>query len=191
MQHLHDLSWEIRRVCRLIEEDVRELHKITLLSKRSQTMQDDASLKIDRLRERVDSIDAKIDTLYAKIASVDASMQSIASNASFRQEGSRSLHAQSEGSGLEGVLNQITARERQVLGVLFNYGALSYREIAGYLAIAPITVKSLVNRMLEDPAKSKLLAKHRDGRELKIGLAPEVEQKILKKQKEKPLLEGA
>ncbi len=56
---------------------------------------------------------------------------------------------------------------------------LSYREIAHYLNIAPSSVKGLVNRLLDDPKKSKLLIKSREGKELRIGLAPEIEQRIL------------
>lgn len=147
-------------------------------------MQDDASVKIDSLHTRVGRIDAKIEAILAKIASIDESIKSITSNASVQtpkvwgEEGS-------ETSQREEWVQETTTRERQVLGVLFNYGILSYREIAGYLGITPITVKSIVNRMLEDKEKEKLLVKHRDGRELKVGLAPEVEQRILAKQKKK------
>src|SRR3989338_3359482 len=180
MQELHRISAEIQRLSMHLEREIRE---ITLLNKRLNATEANQSVKIDSLQQHIDRIDRKIDRILAKIQSIEQSIQSTEAIQSNQSVG-WGQKEKSEISRREDIFKETTARERQVLGILFNYGILSYREIAGYLNITARTAKGLVKRILEDPQKNRLVLKHREGRELRVGLAPEVEQRILAKKKQ-------
>ena len=64
---------------------------------------------------------------------------------------------------IQEVTNSLTGKQRKLLAVLLDSGFLSYAEIGEKLGITHESAKNLVNRLLSDEEKARLLSKTADG----------------------------
>ena len=155
---------KLTRIDTKIDEFEEELRAIALATKGNSSLlgihsqhfnEHSAELKasseaIGELKSSINRLQSGLDTILAKLGEARAKSE----------------------SPREALLT-LSPRERQILGILMNYGFLSYRELGNYLGVSPITAKGLVNFMLRDPAKETAKEKI-----LRKGLQKNKEQEV-------------
>jgi molecular chaperone GrpE (heat shock protein) len=75
----------------------------------------------------------------------------------------------------------LTGKQRKLLAILLDSGFLSYSEIGQKLGITHESAKNLVNRLLKDEEKARLLSKQESDGSVIVGVSSEVQDEILKK----------
>lgn len=80
------------------------------------------------------------------------------------------------------IMNGLTGKQRKLLAVLLDSGFLSYPEIGEKLGITHESAKNLVNRLLKDEEKARLLSKQETDRGVIVGVSSEAQDEILEKQ---------
>jgi DNA-directed RNA polymerase specialized sigma24 family protein len=86
----------------------------------------------------------------------------------------------SQAKSIKSVLEKLTLREKQMVGILLEQGFLTYKEIATVMNVSSITVKSTINRMMKDLEKKKLITKEL-GKPARVGVSEEFESMTKKK----------
>jgi DNA-binding CsgD family transcriptional regulator len=82
---------------------------------------------------------------------------------------------------IQEVTKGLTGKQRTLLAILLDSGFLSYAEIGEKLGIAHESAKNLVNRLLKDGEKARLLSKQETDRGIVVGVSSEVQDEVLKK----------
>jgi hypothetical protein len=82
---------------------------------------------------------------------------------------------------IQEITNGLTGKQRKLLAILLDSGFLSYAEIGEKLGISHESAKNLVNRLLKDEEKARLLSKQETDRGIIVCVSTEVQDEILEK----------
>ena len=77
-------------------------------------------------------------------------------------------------------LNNLTPQEKRLFQVCFEYGLVTYRELAGRLGITPTSAKNIVNRLFQNTGKRALFRKECTHGIAKVAVDETVQRQILK-----------
>jgi len=94
--------------------------------------------------------------------------------------GSNSAQRQTE-RPIQEITKELTGKQKRLLAILLDSGFLSYAEIGEKLGITHESAKNLVNRLLKDAEKARLLSKQEIDEAIRVGVSNEVQDEILKK----------
>lgn len=81
---------------------------------------------------------------------------------------------------VQGITKDLTGKQRKLLAILLDSGFLSYAEIGEKLEITHESAKNLVNRLLKDTDKARLLSKQETDQGIRVGVSNEIQDEILK-----------
>jgi DNA-binding CsgD family transcriptional regulator len=82
---------------------------------------------------------------------------------------------------IQEVTRDLTGKQKRLLTILIDSGFLSYAEIGEKLGITHESAKNLVNRLLKDTDKARLISKQEMDEGIRVGVSSEVQDEILKK----------
>jgi len=82
---------------------------------------------------------------------------------------------------IQQITKELTGKQKRLLAILLNSGFLSYTEIGEKLGIAHESAKNLVNRLLKDTDKARLISKQETDHGIRVGVSNEIQDEILKK----------
>jgi len=85
------------------------------------------------------------------------------------------------GKPIQEITKGLTGKQRRLLAILLDSGFLSYAEIGEKLGITHESAKNLVNRLLRDGDKARLLCKQETDNGMKIGVSNEVHDEVLRR----------
>jgi len=93
---------------------------------------------------------------------------------------SGSGHRQAE-KPIHEITKGLTGKQKRLLAVLMDSGFLSYAEIGEKLGITRESAKNLVNRLLKDTDKGRLLSKQETDQGIEVGVSSDVQDEVLRK----------
>lgn len=81
---------------------------------------------------------------------------------------------------IQEMTKELTGKQKKLLAILLDSGFLSYAEIGEKLGITHESAKNLVNRLLRDANKARLISKQETDQGITVGVSSEVQDEILK-----------
>jgi DNA-binding CsgD family transcriptional regulator len=81
---------------------------------------------------------------------------------------------------IQEITKGLTGKQKRLLAILLDSGFLSYTEIGEKLAITHESAKNLVNRLLKDTDKARLISKQETDQGIRVGVSNEIQDEILK-----------
>lgn len=148
-----------------IEERLIEVHGHT--GKLVERVPENLTPILAELRE---AVLVRIDLWKSHTARSDGSTQSNESNRS----------AETGGDWLREALDNLTAQEKRLFQVCFEYGLVTYKELASRLGITPTSAKNIVNRLFQNTRKRALFRKECTHGVAKVGVDEVIQRQILK-----------
>lgn len=81
---------------------------------------------------------------------------------------------------IQEITKELTGKQKRLLAILLDSGFLSYAEIGEKLGITHESAKNLVNRLLNNTEKARLISKQETDQGIRVGVSSEVQDEILK-----------
>jgi hypothetical protein len=163
-----------------IKEEIQKIPSQTIAAFNAsfQDKTDDVLSKLDTLPEKiVKPIGAIIDISKSEIL---AELMRISSHYG-AHDSHDSISAQRHiEKPIQEITKELTGKQKRLLAILLESGFLSYKEIGEKAGIAHESAKNLVNRLLRDADKARLLCKQETDDGMKIGVSNEVQDEVLR-----------
>ena len=165
---------------RLIREELREMPSETVsrLSESYENKSRDVLSKLDALPEKIigplgQIFDLSKREVLAELVRISSRYNAHDSHDSggTQRQAEKPIHEITKG---------LTGKQKKLLAILLDSGFLSYVEIGEKLGITRESAKNLVNRLLKDTDKARLISKQETDQGIRVGVSNEIQDEILK-----------
>jgi hypothetical protein len=162
-----------------IREELQKMPSETaaIIDKSFEERTNEALNKMDKLPERIirplgEIIDLSKREVLAELVRISSGHGAHDSHDSISVKGQIEKPIQEITKGL-------TGKQKRLLAILLDSGFLSYTDIGEKLSITHESAKNLVNRLLKDTDKARLLSKQETDQGIRVGVSNEVQDEIL------------
>jgi DNA-binding MarR family transcriptional regulator len=140
---------------------------------------EDVLRRIDALPERIigpleDIMDLSKREILAELVRISSNYDAHHSHDSISAQGQIETPIQE-------ITKDLTGKQKSLLAILLESGFLSYAEIGEKLGITHESAKNLVNRLLKDTDKARLISKQETDQGIMVGVSSEIQDELLKK----------